>query len=618
MTTPGGETATVGHDDTATGLLLNVVDALTLEPDFERFFERAADAAREFVRADGAALILLTDDDQLEYQFFQGALSRLRRFTGFRFARDSGTVGAALSEGRTIMTGDYAADPHAMEAFVVAGLKANLIIPLSGADGPLGALALSWFQTPQDWPEPRSLLLAEKVAAQIAVACQRRALELRLQEAARRDELTGLLNRTGMMQALEQRLQRNARDGQPFALIVIDMDGFKAVNDHFGHAAGDELLRDAARRLNAMCRREDAVARIGGDEFVILAGLRHGFHDIAPLLDRLAATLSVPVTSPGRSRCTASIGVAVCAEDGSSAEALLRRADLAMYQVKHEGGQGYRRYLPVMERRLRERERTRDAVADALQNRQLLLHYQPIHQAADHRMVAAECLVRWNHPERGLISAAEFMPAVEAAGSELVRALDRWVLGAALGQLREWRRIGVEHPALHVNVSARHFIAGDFAGYLADALAETPEVPPQCLVLELTETALIDNMDAAESTTRACRDLGVQLALDDFGTGYASLTYLKRLSADIVKVDGDFVMDLFDSASSEAILRGILAMADALGLTTVAEGVESLAHANAVRELGCDLLQGYGLSHPLPVDALHVVGHPTPHRTRLA
>ncbi|MFB4202689.1 hypothetical protein KBTX_02414 [wastewater metagenome] len=604
MNTKGQAPGHTGVGSAATERLLQVADALTLEPDFERFFTRAAEAARGFVEADGAALILCTDDDRLEYQFFNGALRRLARFAGLRFAQDEGLVGRALRAGHTLFTPDYADDGHAMAAFVNAGLRANLIIPLIGSEGAIGALALSWFRPVDGPPETEAVLLAEKVAGQIAVACQRRMLEHRLEAMVRTDELTGLLNRAGMMERLNQRLAGYHRDGTPFAVVVIDMDGFKTVNDRLGHASGDAVLCHTAERLHAVCRRNDDIARMGGDEFVILADGAHGSVALDSLLARIARTLSEPATMPRTFRCTASMGSALCPEHGASPEALLGRADMAMYRAKSRGGAELHRFDAAMERASRERESLAEDLARALEDGELRVHYQAIFAAPGEVPPAAECLVRWQHPTRGLLPAAAFMPAVEAGSRRLVRDIDRWVLNAALSQIRDWRRRGIPHPTLHVNVSARNFIAGDFSDHLARTLALYPEVPPETLVLELTETSLIDNMSAAAETAAACRRLNVRLALDDFGTGYASLTYLKRLSVDMVKIDGDFVGDIFDNPNSDAILRGILAMSRALGLDTVVEGVETVAHADILRSLGCDLLQGFGLARPVPVDAL--------------
>ncbi len=580
-------------------LLLSVIDALTLEPDLKSFFARAAQVVRELVAADGAALILMTPERQLEYQFFHGApVEHLNGFAGHRFDPASGVTGAALREGRPLFIADYAAYDDAIPAFVEAGLQSSLILPLQGSRGPVGALAMSWFRAGAEAPDASRLALAERVASQVAVACERHALELELARTASRDALTGLANRARLFELLDARL--GAEPARGFAVVLIDLDGFKAINDERGHEFGDRVLKDIAVRIRETCRRSDDVGRLGGDEFVVLTALPHRRRDVDGLVRRINHVLSIQMpTGHSRHRLSASVGVATYPEDGTDAETLLRRADLAMYQAKREGGNGYRLFDRHMEEDVRARQQLLDEIGPALQNGEFLLHYQPVVAVGENRPVALEALLRWKHPRTGLRSAGEFIGTVERYGRALVRSLGCWVLETAARDLQRWQRQG-RGLAVHVNVSACYFLNPCFIRDLEQILARGRGFDPRGLVLELTETALMDDLDRAAEVMAACRGAGVRLALDDFGTGYASLTYLRRLPVDTVKIDRSFVRDLCEQTNDRGIVRGILAMARALNLSVVAEGVETAAHADALLRLGCEHMQGYGLGRPMP------------------
>lgn len=579
-------------------LLLNVIDAMTLEPEFERFFARAADAVRELVGADGAALIRLNADGVCEYQFFQGApAEHLNGFEGYRFSAATGVTGAALRERRSIFVEDYPANDRAMPEFVDAGMRSSLVMPLLGCHGPVGALAMSWFRLPGTVPDARCLALAERVASQIAVAFERRQLEQRLAHLASEDALTGVANRTRILEALEGRLA-GAPHARPFAVALVDLDGFKAINDACGHATGDRMLRDVGNRVREICRASDDIGRLGGDEFVVISDLDGGGRSVTPLLRRLNAAVNIQTSiGPRIHRLSASIGVACFPEDGDSAESLLRRADLAMYQAKREGGNRFQFFARSMEEDLHARQLLLDEIQLAVLNDDFALHYQPIMRMDEPRVVAFEALLRWNHRREGLLSAGKFITVVEQHGRGLVRQIGRWVLHTAARQLNDWQSKG-RTVAVHANVSACYFLERSFTRDLEQVLSASPGIDPGGLVLELTETALVDDLDRAAEVMEECRALGVRLALDDFGTGFASLTYLKRLPVDTVKIDHSFIKDLCEQPNDRGIVRGILAMAHALNLSVVAEGVEMDAQVKALLELGCHQMQGYGLGLP--------------------
>lgn len=592
-------------DDSLQQMLLTVIDALTLEAEFENYFARAAEAVRALVDADGSALILLTAEGDCEYQFFLGAPAmHLAAFAGYRFDADQGVTGQAMRERRSVFIPHYASDPHALRAFADAGLTASLTIPLIGTKGPIGTLAMSWFGKHPAAPDPQRLALSERIASQIAVACERSQLEQRLAQMAGCDALTGLASRAHILDALESRLSSAREAPARVAIALIDLDGFKAVNDERGHGFGDQVLKDIGDRIRDICRRADAVGRLGGDEFVVITEYRDRHNDVAPLLDRLNLALSIGMPIGRRThRLSASIGVACFPDDGGDAETLLRRADLAMYHAKGAGGGRYYFFDAAMEDDIRERQRLLDQIPSALVLGQFELHYQPILRMDTRTTIGVEALIRWRHPDKGLCTAGDFIGAVERHDHGLVRRLGQWVLAAAVAQLRQWqhRRLGL---VVHVNVSACYFLDHGFVRDLERVLSAYPQLDPAELVIELTETALLDDLDQAAAVMEACRAMGVRLALDDFGTGYASLTYLKRLPVDTVKIDQIFVKDMCNQPNDRAIVRGILAMAHALNLSVVAEGVETDAHVRELLELGCVQMQGYGLGRPQPVPAL--------------
>jgi diguanylate cyclase (GGDEF)-like protein len=354
-------------DETAVPVLLEVLDALTLESDFDAFFARAAGAIASLLGADGAALMRLSDDGStLEYQLFEGEpASVLKPFVGHRFPSSEGTAGRALRERRTIHIADYPASPEALSEPVAAGLRSNIVIPLRTANQPVGVLAASWFNRAQATPPaPERLALVERIAGQIAVACYRNALEGRLRALALTDPLTGLESRRGIMAALDEKQSLHARYGRRFTVFLLDLDGFKQANDIGGHALGDDLLRDAANRMRDATRRGDHIGRLGGDEFLVVAECRA--EEVASVAQRLLQAVNV---SYGDGRLSASVGIATCPRDGTDAATLLRRADIAMYESKRRGSGSYRHFDQAMENDSGHQHALTPDVADAIKDR---------------------------------------------------------------------------------------------------------------------------------------------------------------------------------------------------------------------------------------------------------
>ncbi|MEZ0493846.1 EAL domain-containing protein [Kineococcus sp. TBRC 1896] len=466
-------------------------------------------------------------------------------------------------------------------------------------------------------------LLASTRAAEASEARRARA-EAHLQHLAHHDPVTGALNRAGLHAALTGALSTAPAEGVGLAVFFLDLDGFKAVNDSVGHAGGDELLRILAGRLRAALRPEAVLARFAGDEFVVLEFLA-GEAEAVALCRRLLAALAVPVVVSGIEVVpSASAGIALaqgledltapCRVDeavdeavdaaavggaracGEAADALLRRADTAMYQVKSSGRGG----LAVHDLRgadgAADRLRLLQELRTALAEDQFRLHFQPRVRLSDGSTTGVEALVRWQHPERGLLRPEAFIEVAEASG--LIREIGAWVLDGAVAQAAVWNAAGAG-AQVSVNISTRQLNDPDLVLLVTSALARHG-VPAAQVVLEITETALMVDPDAALVTLRALAELGMQVAVDDFGTGYASLTYLQRFPVHELKIDRSFVARVVDSASDRAIVGACVHLARSLGLVSVAEGVETREQRDALVSLGCDLAQGYLFSPPRP------------------
>ena len=423
------------------------------------------------------------------------------------------------------------------------------------------------------------------------------ASEQALAHRATHDELTGLPNRQVFRDRLAQALRESRRFGLHVVVMFVDLDNFKLVNDSLGHAAGDELLRTVARRLQGCVRSSDTVARFGGDEFVVLL-MGDGDGDMAKIIDRITESMRRPVTLADQQHtCTASMGYARFPEDGEDAQSLLQRADVAMYQAKARGRDCAVGYSPDLDRGVAERAQLVDALRDALAAGQFELYYQP-QLRWDGRVRGIEALLRWNHPQRGVLVPGHFLDALEDSG--LMVEVGRWVLESAASRFIELSDAGLADLRIAVNVSAsqlHHDLVGD-----VDKVLQRHGLPQGALEIELTERVLMVNADAMIEELHRLSRLGVGIAVDDFGTGYSSLAYLKRLPIQRLKIDRSFTRGVGSDADDEAICASIILLASSLGLDTVAEGVESAAQRDWLAEHGCGELQGYLLGHPLPFE----------------
>jgi diguanylate cyclase (GGDEF)-like protein/PAS domain S-box-containing protein len=416
------------------------------------------------------------------------------------------------------------------------------------------------------------------------------------------DALTDLPNRQSFAESCEQALKLAHRNKTHLALLFLDLDRFKNVNDTLGHPVGDELLRGVARRLKRTLRHSDVIARLGGDEFTVLAQNINGPEDAARIAEKIIVALAKPFTIDGhRLEVRASIGISCFPEDGDHAATLVKHADLALYKAKEEGRDQFRFYEASLTARARDKMFLEAELRKALQRGELYLQYQPQFSLADGRMVGSEALARWRHAERGQISPTQFIAIAEESG--LIVPLGAWALREACRQGQAWRQAGFGPHRIAVNMSGLQLERVDFVETVARILAETG-LPPNWLELEVTETYVMRQPEKSARALEGLRALGVALSIDDFGAGQSSLAYLKRLPVQSLKIDRSFITDLPFGENEAAITRAIVALGHSLHLKVLAEGVETPAQADFLRGLGCDQAQGYFYSRP--VDAAHL------------
>jgi diguanylate cyclase (GGDEF)-like protein/PAS domain S-box-containing protein len=419
-----------------------------------------------------------------------------------------------------------------------------------------------------------------------------------ISHSARHDNLTGLANRTVFVQALQQAIAVAQRGGAPFAILYLDLDHFKDVNDTLGHPVGDLVLTSVAERLGGSIRDSDTVARFGGDEFALIQSGISGPLDAVALAEKLLRAISLPLQIYGNEiRSGASIGIAVYGADSLDAETLLSHADVALYRAKREGRGTYRFFTEAMDVEVRTRVTLGTELRDALARGQFLLEYQPQIDVDTGRFVGIEALIRWRHPSRGLLSPAVFIPVAEQSG--LVIPLGRWILLEACSQMKQWIDAGIAPPLIAVNVSGLQFRTPlEFEEEIAAILTAT-ELPAQRLELELTETVLMEVSREHNDALLRLRSAGHRIAIDDFGTGYSSLEYLARFPVDRIKIAQSFIADLTSASSNPAIVRAAIGLAHELNLDVVVEGVETAEQLRLVRSWGCRKVQGYYFSEPL-------------------
>jgi diguanylate cyclase (GGDEF)-like protein len=425
-------------------------------------------------------------------------------------------------------------------------------------------------------------------------------------ELAERDALTGLLNRKGFQERFAERLASSAKSGQPTAVLYVDLDRFKAVNDTLGHPVGDMLLRKVADRFKSALREGDVVARLGGDEFAVIQSDASQPAAATTLASRLVDLIGRAYAIDGHIlHVGASVGVAIAPNDGIEPNVLLKNADLALYRAKAEGRSCYRFFEPGMNERMQARRSMEIDLRRALALKELQLVYQPQFNLATNAIIGFEALIRWHHPVRGTVAPGEFIPLAEDIG--VIVPIGEWVLRTACKQASAWP----EAVSISVNLSPLQFRGGKLLETIVSALAYSG-LPASRLELEITEGALLDDAEGLLQTLVAIRELGVGISMDDFGTGYSSLGYLQKFPFDKIKIDQSFIRDIDTRPDRQAVVRAVIGLGSALGMTTIAEGVETEAELSCIRAEGCHQVQGYLTGRPLSAeDAMVLIARAT-------
>lgn len=432
---------------------------------------------------------------------------------------------------------------------------------------------------------------------------QQKENQKKLEHIAHYDALTQLPNRVLLGDRLNQLMIQTARRQQYLAVVFLDLDGFKEVNDQFGHQAGDQLLSNMATRLSHAVREGDTIARIGGDEFVAVFGDLQHVDDSVPFLTSLLRAASTPFTIEKQEiQLSASLGVSFYSTDKTmDADLLIRQADQAMYQAKLAGKNQYYIFDADKDQIIREKYEDLESISNALRKKEFVLYYQPKVNMHDASLQGVEALIRWQHPVKGLLLPGEFLSTIE--GNLMAIELGEWVIESALSQIEAWSRIGLKIP-VSINISANHLQQKDFIRRLHEIIAAHPATTPDQLEIEILETNALEDINHVSDVIKGCREIGIKFALDDFGTGYSSLNYLKRLPVSTLKIDRSFVKDILFDPDDLSILEGIISMAAAFRLKVIAEGVESIEQGRLLLQLGCENAQGFCIARPMPADKI--------------
>ncbi|WP_440109463.1 EAL domain-containing protein [Acidovorax sp. BL-A-41-H1] len=515
-----------------------------------------------------------------------------------------GSCGTAAFRGQPVLVTDIATDPlwaNYRELFASTGFKACWSSPIVDHRGKVIGTFAFYFRENRE-PNALHKRLVEVGLHLCALAIERAAAAARIHQLAFFDALTGLPNRSMLRSSAGRALEHLNQDNRPGALLFINLDRFKQVNETLGHAAGDALLCEVATRLTQALRARDLIGRLSGDEFALLLS-ECATVDAVHAAQRILDDLARPMHLPGHEyMAQASVGIAMYPEDGTTIDTLLRHADQAMNQAKSEQRHSLQLFSPEMNRRAQERARLERDLRHALAEGSLTLHYQPqVLSTSPRTLHGVEALARWNHPERGVVPPGEFIPVAEEAG--LIHELTLWVLQETCSQLNRWRAAGKSVPTVAVNLSGRNFHHPEFAQQISDTL-QRHHLHPGDLMLEITESVMMDARPETRANIAALHNRGFKLSLDDFGTGYSSLSYLHRLPIAELKLDMAFVRDLTTSPTARALTVSVLSIAHSLEMVVVAEGVETPGQQQWLQAHGCPVMQGYLFGRPMPANEI--------------
>lgn len=577
------------------------LQSLTRIYDFGAFFEETAALAAAQLHAEGAAFIV-REAGTLRYLFFHGLPPAYAELAKHVFPDDQGISGMALRMDRAVFVPDYPADPSAMPEYVATGLRASLVVPVHGPEGINGILAISWFRPFSEELNEQHLQLAQLLADMLGAAWYRMGIEMHLEHIATRDALTGVPNRYQLEERLQTACARAIREQRTLALVLLDIDGFKEVNDSLGHNAGDRLLREIVTRLQDVLRGSDTIVRLAGDEFILLLENLHSRRDLEDILQRVMIALNIRMGIDNQQiRITASAGVTTYPHDEAEALELIHHADQAVYRAKEQGGNRWVYYDHEDDERRRAAQRLRGELERALKREEFVLYWQPIIDLKSGQCVAAEALIRWQHPDHGLLTPAHFLDVAESASA--MHKIGAWVLNQACKQGNQWAELGITLD-IQINLSARQLENHRLCEELRSALQNCPALPAARVCLELVERIALRDIAKTSRLISDCQSLGVRFALDDFGTGPAALQYLLELGCNQIKIDNSFVIPMTESLRHQRMINAMVQMAHALGVTVTAEGIENENSLDMLRAMGAEHGQGYHISRPFPADAM--------------
>ena len=591
------------------GTLVQFARTLIFNYSVQEILDRLVESVVDVLGVTGAGVVLRGSDEQMH--FVAATDGVVLRIEHLQLELGEGPCLVVSETGEPVLIADLATDrrferfsPRAAEA----GLAAVFSFPLRGENSSMGALDL-YADTPRELGAQQSVaaqILADVASVYVSNAQSRadaRRSEDQLRHRLLHDPLTGLPNRMLLDDRLKQAVATARRSGTSIGVLFLDLDRFKSVNDSFGHRVGDLLLIAICGRLHEILRPGDTLARLAGDEFVVVCENLQDLGQAEEVAARIVDVMAQPfVVESNQITIGVSVGVAAAGGTEGSATEPLRHADAAMYDAKQRGGACFQTVNRAMETSTTRRHGVERGLRAAIERDELDLHFQPIVEAATGRWDGVEALLRWDHPEVGAIAPETIVAAADRTG--LTLDLGGWVTRQACQQMRRWIDSGRPRPStIAINVSAPELLHPLHGELVADALSESA-LPPETLCLEITESTLVTDVRAAFDVLEALKQIGVTLALDDFGTGYSSLNYLKRFPVNIVKIDRSFIADLADDPVDEAIVVAVTELAHTLRLSVVAEGVETEHQRDHVVTLGCDRLQGYLYSRPLPAAAI--------------